>query len=143
MPQPYYALPLRLDEVLQRKQHPTCSLPQSIAQNLYLVLTTHLAESQFDESFGCSLWDEDFSNQAGSRWKDDIRQSLENSVTRHEKRLTQVRVRVDLADQEIQLSRTNRRVKRRMSVWIDGVLTRTNEPFSFQRSLFLAPLSTE
>ncbi|GAB2530545.1 GPW/gp25 family protein [Spirosoma aerophilum] len=143
MPQPYYALPLRLDEILQRKPLPTCSLPQSIAQNLYLILTTHFAESRFDESFGCSLWDEDFSNQINSRWKEDIRQSIETSVAKHEKRLIQVRVRVDLADQEIQLSRTNRRVKRRLHVWIDGTLTRTNEPFSFQRSLFLAPLSTE
>ncbi|AUD01088.1 GPW/gp25 family protein [Spirosoma pollinicola] len=143
MPHPYYALPLRLEEILQRKQHPTCSLPQSIAQNLYLILTTHFAESRFDESFGCSLWDEDFSNQTSSRWKEDIRQSIETSVAKHEKRLNQVRIRVDLADQEIQLTRTNRRVKRRLSVWIDGLLTRTNESFSFQRSLFLAPLSTE
>jgi phage baseplate assembly protein W len=143
MPQPYYALPLRLDDILQRRPHPTCSLPQSIAQNLYLILTTHLAESRFDESFGCSLWDEDFSNQTNSRWKEDIRQSIETSVAKHEKRITQVRIRVDLADQEVQLTRTNRRVKRRLSVWIDGLLTRTNESFSFQRSLFLAPLSTE
>ncbi|WP_018620699.1 GPW/gp25 family protein [Spirosoma luteum] len=143
MPQPYYTLPLRLDEVIQHKPHPTCSTPQSIAQNLYLMLTTHFSESRFDETFGCSLWDEDFANQSNSRWKEDIRQSIEASVLDHEKRLTQVRIRVDIMDQEIQLSRTNRRVKRRLSVWIDGVLTRTNEPFSFQRSLFLAPLSTE
>ena len=143
MPQPYYALPLRLDEVLQHKLHPTCSLPQSIAQNLYLMLTTHFAESRYDETFGCSLWDEDFSNQSNSRWKEDIRQSVEASILEHEKRLTQVRVRVDLTDQEMQLTKTNRRVKRRLTIWIDGLLTRTNESFSFQRSLFLAPLSTE
>ena len=143
MPQSYYALPLRLDEVVQHKAHPTCSLPQSIAQNLYLMLTTHFAESRFDDTFGCSLWDEDFTNQANSRWKEDIRQSIETSVFAHEKRLTQVRVRVDLTDQEMQLSRTSRRVKRRLSIWIDGLLARTNESFSFQRSLFLAPLSTD
>ncbi|WP_020599734.1 GPW/gp25 family protein [Spirosoma panaciterrae] len=143
MSQPYYALPLRFDEVLQHKPHPTCSLPQSIAQNLYLMLTTHFAESRFDESFGCSLWDEDFSNQANSRWKEEVRQSIEASIAEHEKRLTQVRVRVDLNDQEMQLGRVSKRVKRRLTVWIDGQLVRTNEQFSFQRSLFLAPLSTE
>lgn len=143
MPQPYYTLPLRFDEILNHRPHPTCSLPQSVAQNLYLILTTHLAESRFNESFGCSLWDEDFANQASSRWKENVRQSIDDSITAHEKRLTQVRVRVELADQEMQIGRTNRRVKRRLSVWIDGVLTRTNESFSFQRSLFLAPLSTE
>jgi phage baseplate assembly protein W len=143
MPQPYYALPLRFDEVLQQKPHPTCSLPQSIAQNLYLMLTTHFDESRFDETFGCSLWDEDFTNQSSSRWKEEIRQSIESSVREHEKRLTQVRVRVDLVDQETQLNRTNRRVKRQLTIWIDGQLVRTNERFAFQRSLFLAPLSTE
>ncbi|WP_420150006.1 GPW/gp25 family protein [Spirosoma sp.] len=143
MPQPYYALPLRFDEILNHHLHPTCSLPQSIAQNLYLMLTTHFRESRYNESFGCSLWDEDFANQANSRWKEDIRQSIEDSITAHEKRLAQVRVRVELVDHEMQLSRTNRRVKRRLSVWIDGVLVRTNESFAFQRSLFLAPLATE
>ncbi|UFH52071.1 GPW/gp25 family protein [Spirosoma sp. KNUC1025] len=143
MAQPYYALPLRFDEIIQHNQHPTCSLPQSIAQNLYLILTTHFNESRFDETFGCSLWDEDFTNQSNSRWKEDIRQSIEQTIQEYEKRLTQVRVRVDLTDQELQLSRTNRRIKRQLTIWIDGVLKRTNERFSFQRSLFLAPLSTE
>lgn len=143
MPQPYYALPIRLDEIIRRKAHPTCSLPQSIAQNLYLILTTHFNESRFDETFGCSIWDEDFTTQSNSRWKEDIRQSVEASVLTHEKRLTQVRIRVDLVDQELQLSRTSRRVKRQLTIWIDGVLARTNERFSFQRSLFLAPLSTD
>jgi phage baseplate assembly protein W len=143
MAQLYYALPLRFDEVLQHKAHATCSLPQSIAQNLYLMLTTHFNESRFDETFGCSLWDEDFANQSNSRWKETIRQSIETSILDHEKRLTQVRVRVDLTDQEMQLSRTNRRVKRQLTIWIDGLLVRTNERFSFQRSLFVAPLSTE
>ncbi|GAB3318830.1 hypothetical protein GCM10027299_10850 [Larkinella ripae] len=143
MAQPYYALPLRFDEILQHQPHPVCSLPQSIAQNLYLMLTTHFAEARFDETFGCSLWDEDFMNQSTSRWKEDIRQSIETAVAEREKRLTQVRIRVDLTDQEVHLGRGNRRAKRRLTIWIDGLLTRTNESFSFQRSLFLAPLSTE
>ncbi|MGA0560251.1 GPW/gp25 family protein [Larkinella sp. VNQ87] len=143
MPHPYYALPLRFDDVLQQKPHPTCSLPQSIAQHLYLMLTTHFAESRYDETFGCSLWEDDFANQSTSRWKEDIRQSIETTILEREKRLTQVRVRVDLTDEEMQLGRVSHRVKRRLTIWIDGLLTRTNERFSFQRSLFLAPLSTE
>ncbi|MBD2701055.1 GPW/gp25 family protein [Spirosoma sp. BT702] len=143
MPQSYYTLPLRLDEIVQRKLHSTCSLPQSIAQNLYLMLTTHFKESRFDDTFGCSLWDEDFVSQSDSRWKETIRQSIETSVAQYENRLTQVRVRVDLTDQEMQVSRVNRRVKRQLTIWIDGVLARTNERFSFQRSLYIAPLSTE
>lgn len=143
MPRPYYTLPLRLDAVIRRKAHPTCTLPESIAQNLYLMITTHFDESRFDATFGCSLWDEDFNTQTNSRWKEDIRQSIETSVVAHEKRLMQVRVRVELTDQELQLTRTNRRVKRRLSIWVDGQMARTNEPFSFQRSIYLAPLSTD
>lgn len=143
MPRPYYTLPLRLDEVIQQKAHLTCTLPESIAQNLYLMITTHFDESRFDDTFGCSLWDEDFNTQTNSRWKEDIRQSIETSVVAHEKRLMQVRVRVELTDQELQLTRINRRVKRRLSIWVDGRMARTNEPFSFQRSIYLAPLSTD
>jgi len=139
----YYALPLRLDQIVQQQAHPTCSLPASIAQHLYLVITTHFNESRFDPQFGCSLWEEDFSVQVGSRWKDDIRQSIEESVKTYEKRLTSVQVRVELADQELQGTPKNHRVKRRLSIWIDGLITRTNERFVFQRSIYLAPLSTD
>ncbi|GAA4395328.1 GPW/gp25 family protein [Nibrella viscosa] len=143
MPQPNYALPLRFDEILRRKPHPTCSLPQSIAQNLFLIITTHLSESRFDETFGCRLWEEDFNHQLSSRWREDIRQSIETSVTQHEKRLGQLRIQVDIGDQELQITKNNRRIKRRLLIRIDGVIRRTNERFTFQRSLYLAPISTE
>jgi phage baseplate assembly protein W len=143
MARSYYALPLRLDEIVQKKAHPTCSLPESIAQNLFLIITTHFNESHYDTTFGCSIWDEDFGIQANSRWKEDIRQSVERSVAEYEKRLGQVRVRVDLSDQETLLNKANRRVKRRLDIWIDGIVARTNERFSFQRSIYLSPLSVD
>ena len=143
MARPYYALPLRLDEVLQKKGHPTCSLPESIAQNLFLIITTNFNESRFDATFGCSIWDEDFGIQANSRWKEDIRQSVEVSVAEHEKRLGQVRVRIELADQETVLNKSSRRIKRRLTIWVDAIIARTNERFSFQRSIYISPLSVD
>ncbi|MBC7891977.1 MAG: GPW/gp25 family protein [Sphingobacteriaceae bacterium] len=143
MPLRYYTLPLRLDIVLKKQQHGTCAVQESIAQHLFLILTTHCAESRFDASFGCSIWSEDFSNQTHVHWKEAVQDSMTESIRRHEKRLSGLRVKVDLDDFEMAVSKTSRRVKRRLSVRIDGAVTSTNEPFRFFKHLFVSPLSYE
>lgn len=141
MPKQYYTLPLRLDEILRKKQHPTCSLRESVSQNLSLLLTTHFRESRFDLSYGCSIWEEDFSIQAQHRWKDEIMKSVAETVTAYEPRLTQVRVRVEKEDHEFAISNKSRRIKRQLGIWIDGSLIQTNERFEFYKSFYISPLS--
>ncbi len=143
MPPRYYTLPLRFDLVLKKQPHGTCSVAESIAQNLFLILTTHYDESRFDASFGCSIWSDDFSNQTNARWKEAIQESIEESIRQHEKRLANVRVKVELDDFETMLAKNNRRVKRRLAVGIDGSVATTNEPFRFFKHLFVSPLSYE
>ncbi|MCY7352994.1 MAG: GPW/gp25 family protein [Cytophagaceae bacterium] len=139
----YYTLPLRLDLLLKKQPHSTCTVQESIAQNLFLILTTHYDESRFDASFGCSIWSDDFGIQTHARWKDAIQNSIEESIQQHEKRLTNLRVKVDMDDYEILVSKNNRRVKRRLAVGIEGSITTTNEPFRFFKHLFVSPLSYE
>jgi len=141
MSKDYYTLPLRLDEILRKKTHPQCTLRESVAQNMFLLMTTHFRESRFDVSYGCSIWEEDFSLQSSNRWKDEIMKSVESTITTHEKRLTNVRVRVEMEDHEFALSNQNRRIKRRLGIWIDGLLTQTNEKFEFYKSFYISPLS--
>jgi len=141
MPKQYYTLPLRLDEILQKKTHTRCTLHESVAQNLFLLLTTHFRESRYDGSYGCSIWEEDFSIHATTRWKDEIMKSVLATITEYEKRLTHPRVRVEMEDHEFALDNHNRRIKRRLGIWIDGLLTQTNEKFEFYKSFYISPLS--
>ena len=141
MPKQYYTLPLRLDEILQKKPHTQCSLRESVAQNLFLLLTTHFRESRFDGEYGCSIWEEDFSIHSTNRWRDEIVKSVTSTLAEYEQRLTSVRVRVEMEDHEFALGEHNRRIKRRLGIWIDGLLAQTNEKFEFYKSFYISPLS--
>jgi hypothetical protein len=48
----YLRLPFRPDMLIARQEHPICSLNESIAQHLHLLVTTYYGECKFDESFG-------------------------------------------------------------------------------------------
>lgn len=138
----YYTLPLRLDAIIQRKRHDQCSLQQSIAQNLHLIITTYTGESRFDPTFGCSIWDEDFNNIPVAKWQDNIKVSLETSISSQEQRLQLVQVKTTIDEFEASDGKYFR-LKRRLNIRIDGKVKKTNEPFEFFETIFISPLSTE
>ena len=135
----YYCLPLNFEELLERRALPRCSVQESIAQHLYLMLTTHFGESRFDPGFGCVVWQQDFEVMTNMRWKDNVQRSVEQSITEREPRLEQVKVQVGIEDFE--LRGVNQRIRKRLEVTVRAVLHRTNEPFAFRASLFVAPLA--
>ena len=134
-----YQLPLNFEELLQRRPLARCSAQESIAQHLYLMLTTHFGESRFDPDFGCVVWEQDFEAMTNMRWKDNVQRSVELTIAAREPRLEQVKVLVGVEDFE--LKNVHQRIRKRLEVTVRAVLHRTNEPFSFRASLFVAPLS--
>lgn len=139
MSRDYYRLPLNFEELLQRQPLPRCSVQESVAQHLYLILTTHFGESRFDPGFGCVVWQQDFEAMTDMRWKDDVQRSMEQTIAGRELRLGQVKVLVGVDD--FDPSGVSQRIRKRLEVSVRAVLKRTNEPFSFRASLFVAPLS--
>ncbi|TGE07759.1 GPW/gp25 family protein [Hymenobacter fodinae] len=135
----YYRLPLNFEELLQRRPLARCSAQESIAQHLYLMLTTHFGESRFDPNFGCVVWQQDFEAMTNMRWKDNVQRSVEQSIAEREPRLEQVKVVVGVEDFE--MKGVTQRIRKRLEVNVRAVLHRTNEPFAFRASLFVAPLS--
>jgi len=75
------------------------------------------------------------------RWKDSVQQSVEEAIRTYEPRL--VRARAQIAITDFELKNVNQRIRKRLDVSITAVLHRTNEPFAFQASLFVAPLSVD
>lgn len=135
----YYRLPLNFEDLLQRRPLERCSLQESIAQHLYLMLTTHFGESRFDPAFGCVVWEQDFEAMTNMRWRDNVQRSVESTIASREPRLEQVKVLVGVEDFE--LKGVHQRIRKKLEVTVRAVLHRTNEPFAFRASLFVAPLS--
>jgi phage baseplate assembly protein W len=142
VPHSYYTLPLQLDRILTQKPVPACTLKSSIAQNLYLLLTTHFGESRFDPAFGCLVWEQDFEILVNIKWKDNIRVSLEEAILRYEKRLFHPKVKLE-AD-EFEFTAEDRIwIKKRLSVWISGTIAKTNEAFTFNEFIYISPMSID
>lgn len=136
----YYHFPLRPDELIQKKEHPKCSLKDSVARMIHLIAVTHFGEYKPDESFGCEIWEFDFENITNSQlFREQINKSLKQSVEKYERRLSKVRVETQI--QQVEYRVINRRTKSRIILKVEGILAKTNEPFSYSENFFIAPLS--
>ncbi|HTE27511.1 GPW/gp25 family protein [Flavitalea sp.] len=137
----FYKLPLRLDQIIQKKKLATCTLKHSIAQNLHLIISTYRGEAAYSDEFGCSLWDEEFNIQLNFRWKENLCDSLKQAVVQFEKRLQLQEVKVLMQEQNELVEKGNLRVRKCLHIEIKGIITKTNEPFHFRDSIFISPLA--
>ena len=137
----YYKLPLRFDQIIQKKRHASCPLKHSIAQNLHLMISTYRGESAFSDEFGCSLWDEEFNIQQNLRWRENLCGSLNQAIIQFEKRLQLQEVKASMEEQNELVEKDNLRVRRCLHIEIKGVIKKTNEPFTFRDSIYISPLA--
>ena len=140
----YYELPLRFRQLMTRNAHvPVCDYQKSIAQHLFLMINSHFGEHRFDESFGCEVWDMDFEVVTSeSLWLEKVRQSVQTSVERHEKRLEDVTVGLTISlDEYLSPLSGAKGVKRRLFIQLKGRMIETGEDFAFSTNVFLSPLS--
>ena len=121
------------------------NLERSIAQLIYLILTTKFDEYRFDHTFGCALWEFDFENIASvNQWKDAISNSVRVSIERHEPRLANVRVRIEIGQEEILVGtkRKMNRLKKCVDITVNGTVVLTNELFKgYKQRLYISPFS--
>lgn len=136
----YYSIPLSLGNVTRKKEIPKCSLPESVAQMIHLIVTTGFGECKNNPSFGCEIWEKDFENIVNSQlYRENLRKSIQSTIEKQEPRLTGIRV--DIQIEQVDYKMFNRKTKSRIRIKISGMLTRTNEPFSFSDQFFIGPLS--
>jgi phage baseplate assembly protein W len=142
----YYELPIRFRNLLSRNgSHPKCELKRSIAQNVFLIISSKYRENRYDETYGCEIWDMDFEVvPSESGWVEKVRKSVMASVQRHEKRLEDLKVTVTISLDEYTspLSGT-KGVKRKLTIMLKGRMTETGEDFAFSTNIFTSPLSLE
>ncbi|HEY4785971.1 MAG TPA: GPW/gp25 family protein [Bacteroidales bacterium] len=136
----FLQMPLQVDLVTRQKPLKRCSLYESVAGMIHLVLTTRFGEIKCDESFGNELWEHDFENIDNVQaFKDRLSESLRRAISVHEKRLTDVKINIGF--EQVLTTLYNRRVRQRIEINLEGVLSKTNEEFTYHDVFFTGPLS--
>jgi predicted component of type VI protein secretion system len=142
----YYELPVNFEHLMRlNRELKTCDLKQSIAQNIYLIISSKHREHRFDDSYGCGLWGLDFELVYDvNMWLETIRRSITAAVEVHETRLSDVSVDVEvLQDDQVQAWGDAKNVKFRLTVFVNGQITQTGESFAFSTQIHLSPLSPD
>lgn len=142
MKQGFYSLPLQLNLVMEGEDLPVCSLEESIHQHIHLILTTAFGEIQYDESFGCLVWDADFDNlTAVNRMREQIKKSVLAVLQQYETRLEKIKTEVYIKQEELQMKVNGKQVKKRIDIQVSGIIRSTRSPYIFNDHFFAGPLS--
>jgi len=87
--QEYYTFPLDAKALTENTLVNKCNIENSIANNLHLILISCFGECHFDASFGCNIWDVDFSNLASdTQLVSIVKDSLYENLKKYEQRIT-------------------------------------------------------
>lgn len=141
----YYKIPLQLKAVLEGHELATCDLPRSITKNLELIIMTRFGEHRCNPEFGCEIWELDFELIISENlWEEKLRQSLLKSIASHETRLSNIDIEVDINEIErFHYVKKQPEIKKRVTIKLSATIQKTGEPFTFDTSLFLSPLSVD
>lgn len=138
----YYTLPLNATAFIKNKPVKVCSIQESIAGYIHLIMTTRFGECLFDTFFGCAVWNVDFNNVASdNKLRGIITDSLMKSLKYYEKRLSSLEIDVKIEQEEINSKQTKSRIKKRVYILVNGVVKKTNENFNYNEHFYIAPLS--
>ena len=119
-----------------------CSLKESIAHHLHLILTTSFGELLSEAEFGNKLWDEDFDNVSyRNRQKEKILLSLSTTIARFERRLEKVKIEMNVQQEETFWGVRDPGVKRKLEFTITAVISATNESITYRDGFFISPLA--
>ena len=139
--QEFLKLPLSFESFFDRKKLPTCTLKESIARNLHLLITTTLGENKQDMQYGAQFWDYDYDiHMSNDARREAVIIALRKQIEEYEPRLTQVLIEVTVRQSEF-MGQAAKQIRRRIEMIITGLLTHSKEPFRFQTGFFIGPLA--
>lgn len=123
----------------------TCSMAESIAQNLMLLITSRKQENRFDPDFGNDVWEFEFDNAVTIvQWEALFTESLKRQIQQYEPRITQPKIEVRIQHVEHTYSTKKfSEIKKRAKIAINGKLIDTGEQYSFATELFIGPMSID
>lgn len=136
----FLQIPLQLNLITGQQHLKRCSLNDSVTNMIRLISTTHYGENKQDDTLGNELWENDFETVNNIQaFKERLSESLQNTLIRHEKRLSNIKVSVGF--EQVLTTVYKRRVRQRIQISIEGTIRKTNETFKHQEVFFMGPLS--
>ena len=134
----YYKIPLDFKGLTTGEDIRKVTIEESLAQYISLVITTIFGEYKYDDNFGTIT---DFSMLANvNQLKDMIKESVFSKAREYEKRLTVTDVTLGINEDTLSYI-TNVRVKKRLDIIVYGIIKKTNQPYYYKSSYYLAPFS--
>ncbi|GAA4153535.1 GPW/gp25 family protein [Chryseobacterium ginsenosidimutans] len=137
----YYKIPFDFESLIEKNDADKISLDTSVSQHLFLLATTALGECKFDETYGTEIWEMDFDlMKTDNKLKELIAGTLKKSISMYEKRLLVEDVEVFVNDYNLG-TLGKKRMKKKVSIAVKGLILETNRAFTFNNSFFVGPLS--
>lgn len=137
----FYKIPIDFKRLTTGEDIRKVTIEESLAQYISLVITTIFGEYKYDDEFGTVIWETDFNLLANAnQLKDMIKESVHEKVKKYEKRLTITDVTLGVSEDTVSYE-ANIRVKKRLDIVVYGVIKKTNQPYYYKSSYFLAPFS--
>lgn len=137
----FYKIPIDFKRLSSGEDLRKVTIEESLAQYISLIITTIFGEYKYDDEFGTVIWETDFNLLANAnQLKDMIKESVHEKVKKYEKRLTVTDVTLGVSEDTVSYE-ANIRVKKRLDIVVYGVIKKTNQPYYYKSSYFLAPFS--
>ena len=137
----FYKIPIDFKRLTTGEDIRKVTIEESLAQYISLIITTIFGEYKYDDEFGTVIWETDFNLLANAnQLKDMIKESVHEKVKKYEKRLTITDVTLGVSEDTVSYE-ANIRVKKRLDIVVYAVIKKTNQPYYYKSSYFLAPFS--
>ncbi|MDR0792031.1 MAG: GPW/gp25 family protein [Chitinophagaceae bacterium] len=124
---------------------PLCSIAESIAQHLMLLIMTRKKENRYDMDYGNAVWDIEFDNAITTvEWETIFMESLKKQIARYEPRI--ISPKISLHIEYIEYTYDTKKfceIKKKVKIAINATLVETDELFSFTTELYLSPMSID
>lgn len=122
-----------------------CSMAESIAHNLMLLIITKKRENRFDFDYGNAVWDFEFENGVTTvEWEALFVESMKDQINKYEPRIyaPKIDVHIEYVEHSYE-TKLYSEIKKKAKIAVNAKLTETGETFSFSTELFLSPMSIE
>lgn len=138
----YLDIPVNFREIRQKGEVSRINTVSSIHSMIHLIITTECGEVRHDPNFGWDIRRFDFENIYNlPKFREELRKSILGSIQANERRLSDMRVDLQIEQAEIPFKLNNRRIKIRITLNILGVIEKTNEMFTHKEKFYIGPLS--
>ncbi|MEK6512479.1 GPW/gp25 family protein [Myroides odoratimimus] len=124
---------------------PTCSLAESIAQNVMLLVLTRKGENRFNPDYGNAVWDLEFDNAVTLvEWERVFEESLLDQIKKYEPRIIFPKIQVHMEYVEHNYgTRDFVEIRKKAKIGVNAVLTDIGELFTFSTHIYLSPMSVD